>query len=194
MTVPVRRTDGRRPLEVWEPFGSEPWDPITELRSLAQRFSNLVDELTGTWPTDGVVPGASAPLGELEEQDDAYLVRVELPGVKRGDIDIELAGRRLTGRAERKERQRKGLLRRSTRRTGAFLLRGPAPRRGGAGRGGGDAGGGRAGSTPAQARVRTTQDPQDHDSLMAGGPARSVRFPGIGRPARHPKAAEVVRP
>jgi HSP20 family protein len=122
MTVPVRRTDSRRPLEVWEPFGTEPWDPITEMRSLAQRFSDLVDELTGTWPTDGVVPGASAPLGELEEQDDAYLVRVELPGVKRGDIDIELAGRRLTVRAERKERQRKGLLRRSTRRTGAFFF------------------------------------------------------------------------
>jgi HSP20 family protein len=92
------------------------------MRSLTQRFSDLVDELTGTWPTDRVVPGVSAPLGELEEQDDAYLVRVELPGVKRGDIDIELAGRRLTVRAERKERQRKGLLRRSTRRTGAFFF------------------------------------------------------------------------
>ena len=122
MTVPVRRTNSRWPLEVWEPFGTEPWDPIAEMRSLAQRFSDLVDELTGTWPTDGVVPGMSAPLGELEDQDDAYLVRVELPGVKRGDIDVELAGRRLTVRAERKEVQRKGLLRRSTRRSGAFFF------------------------------------------------------------------------
>ena len=122
MTVPVRRTNSRWPLEVWEPFGTEPWDPIAEMRSLAQRFSDLVDELTGTWPTDGVVPGMSAPLGELEDQDDAYLVRVELPGVKRGDIEVELAGRRLTVRAERKEVQRKGLLRRSTRRSGAFFF------------------------------------------------------------------------
>jgi HSP20 family protein len=122
MTVPVRRTDSRWPLEVWEPFGTEPWDPIAEMRSLAQRFSDLVDELTGTWPTDGVVPGMSAPLGELEDHDDAYLVRVELPGVKRGDIEVELAGRRLTVRAERKEVQRKGLLRRSTRRSGAFFF------------------------------------------------------------------------
>jgi HSP20 family protein len=122
MTVPVRRTDSWRPLEVWEPFGTEPWGPITEMRSLAQRFSDLVDELTGAWPTDGVLPSTSAPLGELEEQDDAYLVRVELPGVKRADIDVELAGRRLTVRAERRERQRKGLLRRSTRRTGEFLF------------------------------------------------------------------------
>jgi HSP20 family protein len=122
MTVPVRQADSRRPLEVWEPFGTEPGDPIAEMRSLAQRFSDLVDELTRTWPTDGVVPGMSAPLGELEDQDDAYLVRVELPGVKRGDIDVELAGRRLTVRAERKEVQRKGLLRRSTRRSGGFFF------------------------------------------------------------------------
>lgn len=127
MTVPVRQTDSRRPPEAWEPFGTEPWGPIAEMRSLAQRFSDLVDELTGTWRTDGMVPGMSAPLGKLEEQDDAYLVRVELPGVKRGDIGVELAGRRLTVRAERKECQRKGLLRRSTRRTGEFLFEVPLP-------------------------------------------------------------------
>jgi HSP20 family protein len=78
--------------------------------------------VTGQWPTDGLLPGSFSPLGELEEQDDAYLVRVELPGVKRNDIDVELAGRRLTVRAERKETQRKGLLRRSTRRTGEFFF------------------------------------------------------------------------
>jgi HSP20 family protein len=122
MAVPVRRTDGGRPLEVWEPLGTGPWDPVAEMRELTERFSRLVNQLTGQWPTDGLLPGGSAPLGELEEQDDAYLVRVELPGVKQGDIDVELAGRLLTVRAERKETQRKGLLRRSTRRTGEFFF------------------------------------------------------------------------
>jgi HSP20 family protein len=122
MAVPVRRTAGRGPLEAWEPFGIGPWDPVAEMRTLTERFSRLVNELTGQWPTDGLLPGATAPLGELEEQDDAYVVRVELPGVKRGDIDVELTGRRLTVRAERKETTRKGLLRRSTRRTGEFFF------------------------------------------------------------------------
>ena len=122
MAVPVRRTDSGRPLEVWEPFGTEAWDPAAEMRELTERFSRLVNQLTGQWPTDGLLPGSFSPLGELEEQDDAYLVRVELPGVKQGDIEVELAGRRLTVRAERKETQRKGLLRRSTRRTGEFFF------------------------------------------------------------------------
>lgn len=122
MAVPVRRTDGGRPLDVWEPFGTGPWDPVAEMRALTERFSRLFDQVTGQWPTDGLLPGSFSPLGELEEQDDAYLVRVELPGVKRGDIDVELAGRRLTVRAERKETERKGLLRRSTRRTGEFFF------------------------------------------------------------------------
>ena len=122
MAVPVRRTDGGRPLEVWEPFAAGPWDPVAEMRELTERFSRLVDQLTGQWPTDGLLPSAFSPLGELEEPDDAYLVRVELPGVKQGDIDVELAGPWLTVRAERKETQRKGLLRRSTRRTGEFFF------------------------------------------------------------------------
>jgi HSP20 family protein len=69
-----------------------------------------------------MLKGMSSPLGELEELDDAYLVRLELPAVKKGDVDVELAGRRLTVQAERKETQRKGVLRRSTRRTGQFFL------------------------------------------------------------------------
>jgi hypothetical protein len=67
MAVPVRRTAGRGPLEVWEPFGIGPWDPVAEMRTLTERFSRLVNELTGQWPSDGLVPSASAPLGELEE-------------------------------------------------------------------------------------------------------------------------------
>lgn len=122
MAVPVSRTDGGRPLEAWEPFAAGPWDPVAEMRELTERFSRLVDQLTGQWPTDGPLPSAFSPLGELEEQDDAYLVRVELPGVKQGDIDVELAGPWLTVRAERQETQRKGLLRRSTRRTGEFFF------------------------------------------------------------------------
>ena len=66
MAVPVRRTAGRGPLEVWEPFGIGPWDSVAEMRTLTERFSRLVNELTRQWPSDGVLPGASAPLGELE--------------------------------------------------------------------------------------------------------------------------------
>ena len=118
MAVPVRQTGGGRRLDVWDPFDGA-WDPTAELRALTERFSRLLDGMSAGWPADLGLP---SPLGELEETDADYLVRLELPGVKKGDIDVELAGRRLTVRAERKETERKGILRRSTRTTGKFLF------------------------------------------------------------------------
>lgn len=59
-------------------------------------------------------------MADVEESDDAYLVEVELPGVKGDDIDVEVAGRRLTVSGERKERERVGILRRQTRTVGRF--------------------------------------------------------------------------
>ena len=118
MAVPVRQPDGGRRLGVWEPFGDS-WDPTAELRALTDRFSRMLDDLSARWPAELGLP---SPLGELEEADDAYVVRLELPGVKKGDIDVELAGRRLTVQAERKETERKGILRKSTRTTGKFLF------------------------------------------------------------------------
>ena len=118
MAVPVRQTGGARRLDVWEPFG-DGFEPADELRVLTERFSRLLDQLSAGWPADLVLP---SPLGELEETDDGYVVRLELPRVKKGDLDIELAGRRLTVRAERKETERKGILRKTTRTTGKFLF------------------------------------------------------------------------
>lgn len=60
------------------------------------------------------------PPADLEETDDAFVVEVELPGVKREDVEVELVGRRLTVHGERKERERVGILRRRTRRVGRF--------------------------------------------------------------------------
>lgn len=44
-----------------------------------------------------------SPLADIEEQDDAYVVKVELPGVKREDISIELVGNELTIAGELKD-------------------------------------------------------------------------------------------
>lgn len=60
------------------------------------------------------------PMADVEETNDAYLIEIELPGVKRGDIDVTLSGRQLTVSGERKEKERAGILRRHTRVTGRF--------------------------------------------------------------------------
>ena len=117
MAVPTRRRDrGRseatRTPTAWEPLATQPWnaEPFEQLRTL----SRMLDELLGDWPGTRALAGDgfSTPLGDLEE----------LPGVKRDDVDVQVDGRRLLVRAERKETERKGILRRTTRTTGRYYL------------------------------------------------------------------------
>jgi HSP20 family protein len=116
---------------VWEPSGPQTWtdEPMARMRALNPRVSRLLDELMSDWPgfpalTDESIAErlGEMPLAELEELDDAWLARVELPGVRREDVDIQLAGRRVSVRAERKETERRGLLRRTTRTTGRYAI------------------------------------------------------------------------
>lgn len=65
--------------------------------------------MAGTW----------APLAT----DDAYVVEVDLPGVKKDDITIELNAGELSVHGELKEKERTGVLRSRTRRTGQFDYR-----------------------------------------------------------------------
>src|SRR5690606_23275635 len=63
------------------------------------------------------------PPVDLEEIDDAFLVEADLPGVKRDDVEVELIDNQLVIRGECKERERVGILRRRTRKTGEFDYR-----------------------------------------------------------------------
>lgn len=106
MALPVySRTDAARGRE------SNAWDPMAEIeRELIRNFGGLAH-----FAGDAVPPGV-----DVEETDDAYVVEVELAGVKKDDIDISLDGRRLTITGERKEKERVGILRRRTRPVGRF--------------------------------------------------------------------------
>lgn len=90
-------------------------DPLDEFERLARDMLSWAN----TWrlPT---LDGFQTALGELEETEDAFIVEIDLPGVDRKDVDIELEGRRLMVTAERKERERTGILRRRTRTVGTY--------------------------------------------------------------------------
>jgi HSP20 family protein len=63
---------------------------------------------------------AWAPLADMRETDEAYIVECELPGLRREGIDIEVTERELSISGEMKETEREGALRHGTRRTGRF--------------------------------------------------------------------------
>ena len=92
------------------------WDPIADLNRLNQQLAGYLDRW-GQFPSlgDGFIP-----LADVEETDDAYVVEIELPGVNRDDVSVEVAGRQLSVSGERKERERVGILRRRTRTVGRF--------------------------------------------------------------------------
>lgn len=104
MAVPVPRTTGVLPL-----------NPFAEIDRIREDF----DRLARSFPGDGA-EGGFVPSADVEETDDAFVVDIELPGVDRRDVDIELAGRRLSVTGERKEKERTGVLRRTTRTVGRF--------------------------------------------------------------------------
>ncbi len=106
MVLPIRSTESE----------TSRWDPWTELSRLNQQLSEYLGGREGS----SLVGGGFIPLADVEESDDAYLVEVELPGVKREDVTLEVSGRRLTVSGERKERERVGILRKRTRSVGRF--------------------------------------------------------------------------
>jgi HSP20 family protein len=104
----------------------ERWEPLGELEQATQRMRRMLDQTFGGfgWPSPLISEaGGWSPLVDIEEQDDAYVLEAELPGVKREDVDIEVAGNELSITGEIKEKERKGAMRRRTRRTGRFEYR-----------------------------------------------------------------------
>ena len=95
------------------------WDPFREFEDLYTQMGRWMDSAFGRLDQ----PTAWAPLADLSESEDAYLVEVDLPGVKRDDVTIDLVGNELVVTGELKQRERQGLLRHRTRRTGEFSYR-----------------------------------------------------------------------
>ncbi len=90
------------------------WDPLRELDDLYERVNALWQSGLG-----GALEHWS-PLADVEETDDAYTVELDLPGVAREDVDIQLDDRRLTVSGDIEEKERTGILHRRTRRVGRF--------------------------------------------------------------------------
>lgn len=120
-----QRLPERRRQEVQQ----ERFDPISEFEQVTERMQRLLDRtFGGVWGARApAARGGWSPVADIEEKDDAYVVQVELPGVKPGDVTIELIGNELSITGEVKEEQREGVVRRSMRRYGRFDFRAALP-------------------------------------------------------------------
>jgi HSP20 family protein len=60
---------------------------------------------------------------DIEETEDAWIVEAEVPGAKSEDVNVEVRDSEVAITGDIKERERKGILRRKTRRVGRFEFR-----------------------------------------------------------------------
>ena len=95
------------------------WSPFHDLPALHVEMDRLAQWVFG----GSTGQGTWMPATDIVETDSAYAVEIELPGVRREDVDVDLNGNELAVVGAVKERQREGLLRHRTRRVGDFELR-----------------------------------------------------------------------
>ena len=97
-------------------------DPSREFEDIYDRMGQLMNFAFGDLGLAGPGSRPWSPLAEVSETDDAYLVHVELPGIRKDQVDVQLADRELVISGDIKESE-DGRRRRSSRRTGRFEYR-----------------------------------------------------------------------
>ena len=87
------------------------WLPVlrrsqgTSVRSLRDEMDRLFTTFSEDWPENGLVrsvPCAWYPAVDIEENENEYLLRAELPGMEVDDVDISLTDNVLTIKGEKK--------------------------------------------------------------------------------------------
>jgi HSP20 family protein len=97
-------------------------DPIAEIEQLQDQMGQLISRFFGD-PVLGAGTRQApmwVPAADVEELDDAYVLELDLPGIRRDDVNIELRDNEVRITGEIKQKERSGVLRRQTRRRGQF--------------------------------------------------------------------------
>jgi HSP20 family protein len=100
----MRRRETREPtstLSRWEPLRSlRDWDPLSMMREML-RFDPFSDWEPLAGPELSFIPRTN-----LRETGDAYVISMDLPGVKEDNIEISFSGNRLTISGEIQDERR----------------------------------------------------------------------------------------
>ena len=77
------------------------WDPFREMSTMREDMERLFDSMLGRYPRERE-QALWAPAVDVEETNDAMIIRAELPGMKREDIKVRVAEDTVTISGERK--------------------------------------------------------------------------------------------
>jgi HSP20 family protein len=80
------------------------WSPLLPLRRLGEDIERLFEQPFSEWsaPTGGFFDGWGPPVDVYMDKDNVF-VKVEIPGIKKDQIEVSMIGEQLSIRGERKE-------------------------------------------------------------------------------------------
>jgi HSP20 family protein len=85
------------------------WDPFRELETIQTRLNRLFADAPGPAVDQGPLFSAWAPAVDVAETDKEYVIKADLPELKKEDVKVELLDGVLTVEGERKhEKEDKG--------------------------------------------------------------------------------------
>lgn len=84
---------------------SKHWNPLQDLMLLQERMNRLFEDATDrqarTGESDEIDSADWHPAADVYETEDAYLIAVDLPGIVRSEVEIDLDEERLVIRGNR---------------------------------------------------------------------------------------------
>lgn len=86
-------------------LGLSIWEPYSSLNLSGETFHKLFDDTARTLSGFGIEDLGDvswAPRVDIYEKEDSYVVRADLPGIKKEDIEIDLKDNTLAVRGEKK--------------------------------------------------------------------------------------------
>lgn len=85
-------------------MGVKGWDPFQDLNELQERMNRLFEESISRTRSveDGLLTGAWSPSVDIHETEGGLVLRAELPGVAKEDIQIDIKENVLVLKGERK--------------------------------------------------------------------------------------------
>ena len=99
------------------------WDPFRDVLTLQNRLNSLFQDYRGQNEGDLVSTAAFVPPVDIYEDEHKIVLKLEVPGLKQEDLDIQLENNTLTVRGERKfeKEEKEENFHRIERRYGSFF-------------------------------------------------------------------------
>jgi HSP20 family protein len=99
------------------------WDPFRDVLTLQNRLNSLFQDYRGAGDSDLVSTAAFVPPVDIYEDEHKIVLKLEVPGLKQEDLDIQLENNTLTIKGERKfeKEEKEENFHRIERRYGSFF-------------------------------------------------------------------------